>query len=71
MLLVLIGLVIGMVGALGVGMVLASLFYGVEAFEPLPLAGMTIFLMLVALLANYIPALRVSKQDPVSALRFE
>lgn len=71
MLLVLIGMVIGVVGALGVGMVLASLFYGVEAFEPLPLAGMTIFLMLVALLANYIPARRVSKQDPVSALRFE
>ena len=71
MLLVGIGMLFGVIGAIGMGAGLASIMYGVTAIEPIPLFGMTLLLTLVALLANYLPALRVSKQDPVSALRYE
>jgi len=71
MLLVGIGMLFGLFGAFGMGAGLAAIMYGVTAFEPIPLIGMTLLLTLVALLANYIPARRVSKQDPVSALRYE
>jgi len=66
-----IGMLFGVIGAFGMGAGLAAIVYGVTAFEPVPLFGMTFLLTLVALLANYIPALRVSRQDPVSALRYE
>ena len=71
MMLVVLGMAIGLAGAIGVGAVMATIFYGVSAFEPAPLAGMVLLLSLVALLANYVPARRAAKCDPVSALRYE
>ena len=69
--LVVLGMAIGLAGAIGVGALMATTFYGVSAFEPAPLAGMVLLLSLVALLANYVPARRAAKCDPVSALRYE
>lgn len=67
--LVAIGVVIGIVAALASAKLLASLLYGVEATDPVALAGATAVLMLAGVLAAYIPAFRASRLDPATTLR--
>ena len=69
--LTLIGIVIGLLAALVVTRVMKSMLYGVEATDPLTFAGVTLLLVVVALVACYLPAWRASRVDPVDALRFE
>ena len=72
------GLVLALIG-IGVGLVLASaasrvlsgLLYGVGAIDPLAFASAALLLLAVALLANYIPARRAARVDPMIALREE
>ena len=66
-----IGGVIGMAIAIGVGRAAKSLLFEMEGYDPLVLTGATIALALVALGAGFIPALRASKIDPMNALRYE
>ena len=66
-----IGAVLGLVGALAAGKLVASFLFGVQAREPVVLVTATIVLILVALAAGLIPALRAARVDPVSALREE
>ncbi|MFA5908801.1 MAG: ABC transporter permease [Vicinamibacterales bacterium] len=67
----LVGGVVGLVIALGVGRLAESLLFEMKGYDPLVLGASTIALAIVALGAGFIPALRASKIDPMNALRYE
>ncbi len=67
--LVLIGLAIGVAVSLASTRLLRSQLFGVEAADPVAYAAVTLVLVLVALLACYLPARRAAGVDPMVALR--
>jgi macrolide transport system ATP-binding/permease protein len=69
--LVVLGLVLGLAGAFAVTRVLAGQLLGVGTTDPLTFAGMAILLMVVALVACWVPARRAMRVDPLVALRQE
>jgi putative ABC transport system permease protein len=67
----LIGLGLGLVGALWLGRAGASLLYGVTASDPLTFVTVSVLLTVVAAAACYFPARRAMRLDPILALRRE
>jgi putative ABC transport system permease protein len=66
-----IGLVIGLVGAIGLSSLIASAMFGVGPRDPLTMVSVALILAGVAVLAAYVPARRATRVDPVVALRYE
>jgi putative ABC transport system permease protein len=71
LLLALIGSMIGIVGALSLSRLMASQLYGVRPTDPLTFIIVAALLMIVSLVASYIPARRAMRIDPMNALRYE
>ena len=69
--LALTGTVIGLAGAVSLTRLMKGLLFGVNATDPLTFGGIALMLMIIALLACYIPARRAAKVDPLVALRSE
>jgi predicted permease len=69
--LTLIGVCIGIGCALAATRFVSTLLYGVKQNDPLTFAVVSVLLIVVAVLASYIPARRASKVDPMVALRYE
>jgi putative ABC transport system permease protein len=69
MVLALIGAALGVISALLLSRLMSSLLYGVGSHDPTTFVVVTLVLMLVSLAANYVPARRATKIDPMLALR--
>ena len=66
-----IGVVVGIAGAIGAGRFLSSLLFGVPPYDLLILSVAALALFLTGLLANWWPARRASRVDPMISLRSE
>jgi predicted permease len=64
-----IGLLIGLLGAYGIGRLMKSMLYGVGSIDGVAFSAVATILLLSALIACYIPARRATHVDPMAALR--
>jgi putative ABC transport system permease protein len=69
--LTLIGLALGLAGTFAATRVLSSMLYGVDAYDALTIAVVAAVLSVVAGVACFLPAWRITKADPLEALRYQ
>ena len=66
-----LGIAGGLTAAFAVGRLVSDFLVGVSPSDPLTYVSLSLLLMIVALLASYVPARRATKVDPMVALRYE
>jgi predicted permease len=66
-----IGLIVGLMAALGLGQLLTSVLYGVTVFDAATLGSVMVLFLAVAGLASFVPAERASRSDPIEVLKAE
>lgn len=66
-----IGVVIGLAGAFALTRLMRTLVFGVSTTDPATFAGLSLFLIVVAAVASYLPARQAARTDPMVALRSE
>jgi len=71
MMLALIGVIVGLAGALALTRVMSSLLFGVTERDPITFGVVAALLIVVAFIACFVPARRATKVDPLVALRYE
>ena len=71
MMLALIGVVVGLAGALALTRVMSSLLFGVTERDPITFVAVAALLIVVAFISCFVPAHRATKVDPLVALRYE
>jgi len=68
---VLIGGILGVAACAAVSQTLSSMLFGLSARDPIAFIFVPLFLLVVGLVASYIPARRATRVDPMVALRYE
>jgi predicted permease len=71
LLIVAIGILAGIPAAMGMGRLISSQLYGLSPRDPITLAIAAVLLLIVCVLASYLPARRAARIDPMVALRHE
>jgi predicted permease len=66
-----IGGVIGVIAAIGLGKMAASMLFEIKGYDPVVLISSALLLSAVSLAAGFLPAMRASRIDPIQALRYE
>ncbi len=66
-----LGVGLGLLGAIGLGVLVQSLLFGVSPVDPITLGTAALFMGLVGLVASYIPARRAMNIEPLRALRYD
>jgi len=67
----LVGAVVGVAAAIGLGRAAQSLLFGLEGHDPIVFALAVLLLAVVAMTAGFLPARRASQVDPMNALRYD
>ncbi len=68
---VLVGVVTGVAAAFALARLIATFLFGVTTWDPVVFTAVPVLLIAVSLLATWLPALRATRVDPVTALRYE
>ena len=71
LLLFLVGAVVGLPAAYGVGRLLKASLFGLEPSDPVTMAAALVGIAVITLAASFLPARRASSVDPMRALRAE